>query len=146
MSWFTVSLSLSLSLSLSDASVSSASSLCCQKCLLFSTTCLSVLFWILSLVFYTFELLFGTWSAVLYYQDGQYALFGIVVAAILIPTFVLTLVSLIWYYDQDRLYNLLREAHPDDQELKMYKRLVGTSSLFTHLILMGQIYRYISVQ
>lgn len=114
----------------------------CTSCL---TICTSVIFWILALISYMLEQLFGIWSAILYFQNGQYAIFAVISVSIIVPTVILTFVSLIWYYDQDRLYRLLQEAHPNDQDLKRYKNLIRADSLLSHVILLGQIYRYVEL-
>ena len=144
---FSLSLSLSLSLIVmagnQQTHEESDNTSCCQRCSSCTSTCLIILFWILSLIAYMLELMFGVWSTVLYYRHGHYALFGVTTAAILIPVIVLTIVSLIWYYDQDRLYQLLQQAHPDDLELRRYKNLIGVGSLLSHVLLLGQVYRYL---
>lgn len=116
-----------------------------SKCYQNLTTCctisLSILFWTLALVFYMLELMFGIWSAILYYQHSQYVLFSVVSLALLVPSLVLTVVSILWYYDQDRLYTLLKEAHPTDEELMGYKTLIGAGSVVPHSLLLGQVYR-----
>ena len=118
---------------------------CYQKCATCLTVCVSMMFWILALVSYMLEQLFGIWSAILYLQNGNYALFSVIFTSIILPTIVLTFISLIWYYDQDRLNRLLQQAHPNDRDLKQYKNLIRADSLFSHLILLGQIYRYVII-
>jgi hypothetical protein len=88
------------------------------------------------------EILFTLWTAILYYQSEQYALFALLIAIIVIPSLVLTFMSMVWYYDQDKLYNTLLQSHPDDFNLKRYKNLIKADSMFFHITLLGQLYRY----
>lgn len=114
----------------------------CRKCLRGCVLLVQVIFWVLCLIAYLLQFMFGVWSAVLNYRNEQYVVFALISSTLLFPILVLSVVSLVWYRDQDRLNKSLQQAHPDDRELQQYHKLFRVPSIFSHVIGFGHIYRY----
>ena len=112
-----------------------------QRCVTGVCTSVAVISWILILGTYTVEVVFGVWSAVVYVLAENYVLGGVTIACI-VPSIVgLSVVSLVWYYDQDKYYNGLKESHPHDQQVQRYSRFLHAGSVIAHVLLVGQLYR-----
>ena len=103
--------------------------------------CAKSILWVAFLLTLILEAFFSIAAAVDYVMREQYVAFSLTTACLILPTLVVGCISLVWYYDQDRYFYSLRDAHPDDRNLKRYRRYLSLWSITSHILLCGQVYR-----
>ena len=103
--------------------------------------CGCCIFWVFCVTLYILQFVFGIWSAVLQFLMSDYVMFGVLVTPLLAPTLAMTVISLVWYWDQDKVNKYLQATHPDDRELHHYRPLIGVGTVLSHITGLGVLYR-----
>ena len=107
-------------------------------------SCWNILSWAFSIITYIIEIFIFVW--VIHFYSGseyhhKYYLFGLSLGFVTLPTVVIAITSLIWYYNLDRFHRRRKERDPHNMEFIEYKKKFTFGALLLHILLMGVVYR-----
>lgn len=68
-------------------------------------------------------------------------MFCMLLIPLLVPSIILSVISLVWYHDQDKVNRYLQETHPTDADLHDLKPLFGVAAVLSHVTGLGVLYR-----
>ena len=106
-----------------------------------ATRCSNVVMWLFCIVLYALQFVFGVWSVVLEFTKQDYAMFGIIITFLVIPTLILCVISLVWYSDQDKVNKYLQQNRPNDRDTPNFVTLLGVGTVLSHITGFGVLYR-----
>ena len=112
----------------------------------FFVGCWHVISWVWSLLTYVLEVGAIVWVLSFYANERLYTLFGLTLGYLTLPGLVLTVMSLIWYYDLDRFYRKQKQTQPQHPAVRNYHKNFIISNVIIHSVLLGVVYRYVTVQ
>lgn len=107
----------------------------------FFITCWHLLSWVWSLVTYMVEIGTIVWVMYLYAVNGLYVLFGLTLGYFTIPALVLSVISLIWYYDLDKFYKNQRQVNSRHPAVRDYRSNFTIVNVMVHAVFLGVVYR-----
>lgn len=102
---------------------------------------LYIILWLLCILLYIAQLVSTTWSAALQFIMGDYVLFCVILTPLVFPSVILSIISLVWYRDQDKVNQYLQESHPTDGDLHNLKPLLRWGAILSHVTGLGVLYR-----
>ena len=85
------------------------------------------------------------WVLSFYANERLYTLFGLTLGYLTLPGLILTVMSLIWYYDLDRFYRKQKQTQPQHPAVRNYHKNFIISNVIIHSVLLGVVYRYVTV-